>query len=517
MRTIAVVGITLACACRVAAQLTSIVPDFAVSSLTGKPVYRPGLTVHTTTGAFAISWADERYGTSSAGRLAGIGDIFAAVYSSNGQPASNNFKVGDIKFGFFSDFSLYDSSPLLLPGGNLVVSYHVDARATIESVKFDDVYYSAYTPAGSAITLDTQLNMVGTTGSGYAYMPQAALFGSDFLIVYRYYFNDAYQIGGTLVSGSTGSRLSDAFAINDATAGGRTRPHVASNGTQTIVVWTDGRADTNGDIYLQRYSGATASGANAKVNDDASGSVNELARVAMNGAGSAVVVWIDTRSNAGGDLYAQRYNSSGAAVGANFKLTNSNSAFLEYPPAVALDDAGNFVVVWTDSLPGQQWSVKTRAYSSSNTPLTGVLEVTSPASASIQGDVKIGPDGRIYYAWLDGRTDINNGRIYAKIASLTGITSVHKDETPGTFSLSQNYPNPFNPSTTLAYDLPIPAQVSLRVYDVLGRELHELVGTQQEPGHHQVTFDAAGLSSGIYVYRLTAGPYTAAGKMLLTR
>ena len=88
---------------------------------------------------------------------------------------------------------------------------------------------------------------------------------------------------------------------------------------------------------------------------------------------------------------------------------------------------------------------------------------------------------------------------------------------PAAFQLLPNYPNPFNPSTVIAYDLPISAEVSLKVYDVLGRELRELVGFRQDAGRHQVNFDASGLASGIYLYRLTAGSHTANGKMLLTR
>lgn len=78
------------------------------------------------------------------------------------------------------------------------------------------------------------------------------------------------------------------------------------------------------------------------------------------------------------------------------------------------------------------------------------------------------------------------------------------DLNPAEFTLDQNYPNPFNPVTTIPYMLPERAAVSLRVFDLLGREVAELVTSVQEPGAHAATWDASGVSSGLYFYRLEA-------------
>jgi hypothetical protein len=78
---------------------------------------------------------------------------------------------------------------------------------------------------------------------------------------------------------------------------------------------------------------------------------------------------------------------------------------------------------------------------------------------------------------------------------------------PMTYKLFQNYPNPFNPTTTIEYQLPGNGTryiVSLRVYDVIGREIASLVNEQQEPGYYQKTFDAGKYASGVYIYRLIA-------------
>ena len=85
------------------------------------------------------------------------------------------------------------------------------------------------------------------------------------------------------------------------------------------------------------------------------------------------------------------------------------------------------------------------------------------------------------------------------------------------FVLEQNYPNPFNPSTVIVYKLPAYGSVSLKVYDMLGREVKSLVNEPQSPGSHSVTFNAGSLASGVYLYRLQAGSYTATKKLLLLK
>jgi len=82
-----------------------------------------------------------------------------------------------------------------------------------------------------------------------------------------------------------------------------------------------------------------------------------------------------------------------------------------------------------------------------------------------------------------------------------------QNDIPPTFVLNQNYPNPFNPSTTIRYELPGPSDVRLSVYDLLGREVSVLVNERGEAGAHEVELNASGLSSGVYFYRIHAGPF----------
>jgi hypothetical protein len=85
------------------------------------------------------------------------------------------------------------------------------------------------------------------------------------------------------------------------------------------------------------------------------------------------------------------------------------------------------------------------------------------------------------------------------------------------YSLSQNFPNPFNPSTTISYQLPTQIHVTLKVFDVLGREIATLVNSVEPPGYKSLTFDASQLPSGVYFYRLQSASYIETKKLVLLR
>jgi hypothetical protein len=99
------------------------------------------------------------------------------------------------------------------------------------------------------------------------------------------------------------------------------------------------------------------------------------------------------------------------------------------------------------------------------------------------------------------------------------ITSVEGDLTkiPLQFNLCQNYPNPFNPSTLIRYELPRQSLVTLKIYDILGREVAILVNEQKPAGRYETRFDGKSLSSGVYFYRIKAGDFVQTKKMVLAK
>ncbi len=122
---------------------------------------------------------------------------------------------------------------------------------------------------------------------------------------------------------------------------------------------------------------------------------------------------------------------------------------------------------------------------------------------------------------------VDNGLLASEFAAeksftIQSPTSVDSEIIPAEFALLQNYPNPFNPSTVISYNLPSSSFVTLKVYNILGNEVAALVNELQQPGNYNVTFSAIGrdrnkLTSGVYIYKLTAGDFVQTRKMILIK
>ncbi len=121
-------------------------------------------------------------------------------------------------------------------------------------------------------------------------------------------------------------------------------------------------------------------------------------------------------------------------------------------------------------------------------------------------------DGSTFYV-----TDSYNGtvRVY-KNQTVSGV-DVAGNQSPSGFVLQQNYPNPFNPSTTIGYTIPDGSFVTLKIFDILGREIFSLINKYQTKGNYNLDFNASKLQSGIYFYQLKAGKYIAVKKMLVLK
>ncbi|MBZ0179070.1 MAG: T9SS type A sorting domain-containing protein [Melioribacteraceae bacterium] len=130
--------------------------------------------------------------------------------------------------------------------------------------------------------------------------------------------------------------------------------------------------------------------------------------------------------------------------------------------------------------------------------------------------------GYVEFVSLDTRLffQADNGQTGIELFYLSTEPSSAEDQElfPEKFHLSQNYPNPFNPSTVIKYSIAGQQEfVTLKVFDVLGREIATLVNKKQSPGNYSVTFDASEIASGVYFYQLTAGKAKETKKMILSR
>lgn len=134
-----------------------------------------------------------------------------------------------------------------------------------------------------------------------------------------------------------------------------------------------------------------------------------------------------------------------------------------------------------------------------------ILRYSSQISVSAANSLQYSADGVIDL--IADELDSKNGVIPA----------VEDYLIPKNFELSQNYPNPFNPSTTIEYSIPKDANVTLKIFDVLGKEVSTLENSQKSAGTYIINWNASNFSSGIYFYRITAGEFTETKKMFLVK
>ncbi len=114
-------------------------------------------------------------------------------------------------------------------------------------------------------------------------------------------------------------------------------------------------------------------------------------------------------------------------------------------------------------------------------------------------------------------SDMNKGLFILGFGNSVGITNL--SNTAENFALKQNYPNPFNPATEISFSIPKNSDVSLKVFDLGGREIANLINENMNMGSYNVTFNAAkyNLSSGVYFYTLTAGEFKETKRMILIK
>jgi hypothetical protein len=118
---------------------------------------------------------------------------------------------------------------------------------------------------------------------------------------------------------------------------------------------------------------------------------------------------------------------------------------------------------------------------------------------------------------VEGNTTLMGGFLANPLIGQSVVSVAEQAPIPQAYALLQNYPNPFNPSTTIRYELPKSCDLRLSVYDILGREVSVLVNETKNPGVYEVKFDATGLSSGVYFYRLIAGDFQKTRSLLLLK
>jgi hypothetical protein len=288
-------------------------------------------------------------------------------------------------------------------------------------------------------------------------------------------------------------------------------PDIATNGQLILSTWqrcpiVDQQGNANEcDIEVQfaavTNQGLQAVGGNATVNSgDPFGTINIWPAGAMNASGNSVIAWADTRTGFEGDIFGQRFNSNGQAVGGNFQISTSQGDIQGRPEVVMLN-SGGFTVAWGDSSVSG-FRARARNFDANGNALGGSFELNNPGLQS--GSPALSTDGnQVNYVYL-----ASSGGPIQILSNTPAVTAV-EEEAPLSESLEiEAYPSPFITNTTLSYRLPETAHVRIEIYDALGRLVRRLSNEVQTAGQHRLSLDGASLPAGAYLVRISAGSET---------
>lgn len=166
-----------------------------------------------------------------------------------------------------------------------------------------------------------------------------------------------------------------------------------------------------------------------------------------------------------------------------------------------------------------QNQVYIRTYDTSGTARIDPMPVSSDPVSLKTAPIMSQNGNNLLVAWSETRTPGNGYDVYGRIFAVDKLTPVKSIDArvPSHFTLYQNYPNPFNPSTTISYDIPIKAHVTITIYNVLGEKIATLVDGVKNPGSYSTVFNADRFASGVYFCRMTAGQYTFTRKLMMLK
>ncbi len=297
---------------------------------------------------------------------------------------------------------------------------------------------------------------------------------------------------------------------------------------------------TNGDIYVvwrrsgvkfdKSTNGGTSFGSDYSLSTVTSTNNGSFPFICVDYSnhttrGNVYVVWADDRQSNTDDIYFQRSTNNGQTWLSTPIQVNDVSNGEQYWPAIQCDTNGNICVIYYDerTSPGVMNSYFAYSTDAGDTWINQRLSDTSFFGNAPNSDVRFGDyigidvfANKVVPVWTDDRAGGYNQEIYSTSIILSSI-SLSSQTIPDGFSLKQNYPNPFNPSTKIVFDIPKSLDVSLVIYNTLGKEIENLDFGILQAGSYTYEWIPESLSSCVYFYSLKTNDFSDTKKMLYVK
>jgi hypothetical protein len=398
--------------------------------------------------------------------------------------ASTDISTGDGAYAYFGDSFAYTSSQL---GRVLRLSYYGNGNPQIAS------NWSDITPSNATNQLFINPFTVDPSNEDYMYyLTQTAVWRNNQLNDLPMYLN------GTTTGWSQLSNLTVPAGYS-ITALAVSRQNSAS----VLYYGASPDASTN-PARIYRFENAT-SATDGEVERilPASSNGGYVHRIAINPANSNEILVVLSNYRLVGLYHSSDGGQNFTAVEGNLEGNLNNgpslrSATILPLPATTIYFLGTSTGVYSTTLLNGSSTV----WSQEGADEIGNVVVEDITSRTSDYKVAAGTHGR---------------GIFIATYSPAEVGAENSSGLPDAFQLSQNYPNPFNPATNIEYTIPVAQHVVLKVYDMLGKEVDQIINADESAGAHKIQYQPQSLASGVYVYMITAGPYRDAKKFVLIR
>ena len=236
--------------------------------------------------------------------------------------------------------------------------------------------------------------------------------------------------------------------------------------------------------------------------------------IVIDGLGNIYVTGVSTGSGSANDYATIKYNSAGVQLW--IARYNGPSNLDDYAKSIAIDGSGNVYVTGKSIGSGPINDYATIKYNSSGVQ-QWVARYNGPGNnIDVAYAIALDGSGNVYVTGNSTGSGTLNDYATIKYSQSIGIRQI-SSTIPEQFNLSQNYPNPFNPTTNIEFSLPQKSFVTLKVFDITGKEIAELVNENLSAGTFRYEFNAENIPSGLYFYKLETEKFSETKKMIVIK